>query len=160
MPRSTDTREPMTDTPRGGYLAVAVLAAVGLVLTSTIGMTTGVTLGWIGTSWWHNAKYLASLVSVWQWLGLIAWAALTGALVSTGVRRRSLALPLAIAAALAGGIVPVGLVFLAGALNHVWPDTKAPTDVPALTLILILYSLVTPWVLGRAIRLLPWGSVR
>jgi hypothetical protein len=76
------------------------------------------------------------------------------------MRRRSLGPLLAVAAVVAGGLVPVGLVFLAGALNHVWPETKGPTDVPAFALILLLYSLVTPWVFGRAIGHLPWGSVR
>jgi hypothetical protein len=46
-----------------GYLTVAVAAAVGLLMTATIGMTTGFTLGMRGSSWWRAAQYLAALVT-------------------------------------------------------------------------------------------------
>jgi hypothetical protein len=86
------------------------------------------------------------------WLGLITWAAVTGALVSAGIRRRSIGFPLALAALLTGALVPVGLVLLAGGLNHVWPGTTGPTDAPVMTGLLFAYALVIPWTLGRLIR--------
>lgn len=151
MPTQIESRNPILGGTSFGYLAVAVPASVGFLMASTIGMTTGVVLKSSG-SWWHTAHYLAALLTWSQWLGLGAWTVVTGALVSAGVRRSSLGLPLAVMALFAGALVPVGLVFAAGALNHVWPGTSGPTDVPALTLLLLLFSLVFPWALGRAIR--------
>jgi hypothetical protein len=151
MPRPAEPLAPNARVIRNGYLVVALLAAVGLLLTTTIGLTTGVTLSWRAASWWHTANYLAATVSWPQWLGLITWAIVTGALISAGIRRRSIGLLLALAALLAGALVPVGLVVLAGALNHVWPGTTGPTDAPVLTFLLLAYALVIPWTLGRAI---------
>jgi hypothetical protein len=149
MPRLAKHLNPNT-------LAVAALAAAGLVLSTTMGISVGVTVRSRGdASWWHTARYLASIVSGPQWLGLIVWAAVTGALISVGLRRCSLGIWLGLAAMLAGAVVPVGLVFVAGGLNHVWPGTTGPTDVPALTLVLLVYSLVSPWLLGRAMTRLP-----
>jgi hypothetical protein len=86
-----------------------------------------------------------------QWLGLGAWAVIAGALVSTGVRRSLVGTLLHVMALFAGALVPVGLVFFAGALNHAWPGTTGPTDAPALTLLLLLFLLVVPSGLGRAV---------
>lgn len=151
MPTQVESRNPISGGASFGYLTVAVTASVGFLMASTIGMTTGVMLKSSG-SWWHTAQYLAALLPWSQWLGLGAWAVVAGALVSAGVRRSSFGLRLAVMALFAGALVPVGLVFVAGALNHVWPGTTGPGDVPALTLLLLLYSLVFPWALGRAIR--------
>src|SRR6202790_3232652 len=158
MPTQAESRGATSGGALPGYLAVAAAAAVGLLMTATIGMTTGFTLGMRGSSWWRTAQYLAALVTWPQWLGLGAWAVLPGALVSTGVRRSPVRTLLPVMALFAGALVPVGLVFFAGALNHVWPGTTGPTDVPALTLLLFLYSLVFPWTLGRAItRIIGFG---
>jgi hypothetical protein len=150
MPTQAEFRNATSGGALPGYLAVTLAAAVGLLMTATIGMTTGFVLGMRGSSWWRAAHYLAALVTWPQWLGLGAWAAITGALVSTGVRRSVVGTLLPVMAFFAGALVPVGLVFFAGALNHVWPGTNGPTDAPALTLLLLLYSLVVPWGLGRA----------
>jgi hypothetical protein len=152
MPTQAESRNPTSGGASPGYWTVAMPAAVGLLMTATIGMTTGFNLGMRGSSWWRSAHYLAALVTWPQWLGLGAWAVLTGALVATGVRRSLVGTLLPVMALFAGALVPVGLVFLAGALNHVWPGTTGPTDAPALTLLLLLYSLVVPWGLGRAMR--------
>ncbi len=152
MPTQVESRVPILGGASFGYLAVAVPASVGFLIATTIGMTTGVVLKSSGSSWWHTAHYLAALLTWSQWLGLGAWAVVTGALVSAGARRLSLGLLLAVVALFAGALVPVGLVLFAGALNHVWPGTTGPTDVPALTLLLLLYSLVFPWALGLTIR--------
>jgi hypothetical protein len=152
MPTQAESRGATSGGALPGYLAVAAAAAVGLLMTATIGMTTGFTLAMRGSSWWRAAQYLAALVTWPQWLGLGAWAVLTGALVSTGVRRSLVGSLLPVMALFAGALVPVGLVFFAGALNHVWPGTNGPTDAPALTSLLLLYSLVVPWGLGRAMR--------
>jgi hypothetical protein len=152
MPTQAGPRGATSDGALPGYLTVAVAAAVGLLMTATIGMTTGFTLGMRGSSSWRAARYLAALMTWPQWLGLGAWAVLTGVLVSAGVRRSLVGTLLPVMAFFAGALVPVGLVFFAGALNHVWPGTTGPTDAPALTLLLLLYSLVVPWGLGRAMR--------
>jgi hypothetical protein len=151
MPTQVESRNPIFGGASFGYLLVAVPASVGFLMATTIGMTTGVILRSSG-SWWHTARYLATLVTWSQWLGLGAWAVITGALVSAGVRRSSLGILMALMALSAGALVPVGLAFFAGALNHVWPGTSGPTDVPVLTLLLLLYSMVVPWALGRAMR--------
>jgi hypothetical protein len=152
MPKQAESRNATSGGALPGYLTVAVAAAVGLLMTVTIGITTGFTLGVRGVSWWRAAQYLAALVTWAQWLGLGAWAVLTGALVSTGVRRSLMGTLPPVIALFAGALVPVGLVFFAGALNHVWPGTTGPTDAPALTSLLLIYSLVVPWGLGRAMR--------
>ena len=142
-------------TTPSGAMVVAVLAALGLLGMTVVGVTMGVASGWIGSSWWSAAKYLAAQVTGLQWPGLMAWAAIAGALVATGMRRHAVAVPSAIRALVAGALIPVGLVLVAGALNHVWPGTTGPTDVPLFTLLLALYSIVMPLGLGRAMRRLP-----
>ncbi len=106
-------------------IAVAVFAAAGFLVMTTMGLILGVTLGWRGSSWWQTAKLLASTVTWVQRLGLFVWASLTGILVAAGTRHRVLGLLLALSALTAGAVVPIGLVLLAGALNHVWPGTTA-----------------------------------
>jgi hypothetical protein len=138
---------------------VAAFAAAGLLVMTTIGLTLGVTLRWRGSSWWQTAKFLASTVTWVQWLGLIVWASLTGALIAAGTSHRAPGLLIALSALIAGAVVPIGLLLFAGALNHVWPGTTGPLDRPLLTLLLLAYSLITPWSLGRAIARLPWVSV-
>ena len=127
MPTQAESPNATSGGALPGYLTVAVAAAVGLLMTVTIGMTTGFTLGMRGSSWWSAAQYLAALVTWPQWLGLGAWAGVTGALVSTGVRRSLVGTLLPVMALFAGAIVPVGLVLFAGALNHVWPGTTGPS---------------------------------
>jgi hypothetical protein len=128
MPTQAESRNPTSSGALPGYLTVAMPAAIGLLMTTTIGMTTGFTLGMRGSLWWRAAQYLAALVTWPQWLGLGAWAVLTGALVSTGVRRSLAGTLLPVMALFAGTLVPVGLVFFAGALNYVWPGTTGPID--------------------------------
>jgi len=159
MPEPAEQIIPNMRATRRGSIAVAFAVAVGLILMATLGMTTGFWLGMRGTSWWHFARYLAALMTWPQWLGLIAWAAISGILAAPGVRRHAFRLPLALTAFMAGALIPVGLVFLAHALNHVWPGTTGPLDQPLLTLMLLVYALVIPWVLGRAISRLPWICV-
>jgi hypothetical protein len=90
-----------------------------------------------------------------QWLELFLWALVTGALVAAGTCRRQFGLRLALGALLAGAIVPVGLLTLATALVRIWPGTTGPMDEPVLTLILLAYSLVVPWTIGRIIMWSP-----
>lgn len=86
--------------------------------------------------WLCASRLLDALVTWPQWLGLGTWAVIAGALVSTGIRCSPVGTLLPVMALFAGALVPVGLVFFAGALNHVWPGTTGPTDAPALTLLL------------------------
>jgi hypothetical protein len=53
----------------------------------------------------------------------------------------------------AGALVPVGLLLFAQLLVHYWPelrDTQGPWNRPQFTLLLIVYGIATPWLLGRA----------
>jgi hypothetical protein len=104
---------------------------------------------------WHAVKLLASMVTWPQWLELFLWALVTGALVAAGTWRHRFGLRLALCALVAGALVPVGLITLATALVRIWPGTTGPMDEPILTLILLAYSLVVPWTLGRIISFLP-----
>jgi len=79
---------------------------------------------------------------------------MTGALVAASTRRHRLRPFLAFGALIAGALVPVGLVILASALVRIWPGTTGPMDEPVLTLLLLAYSLVAPWTLGRIITFL------
>jgi hypothetical protein len=90
-----------------------------------------------------------TLISVTQWLGLGAWAALTGALFILGLRSRPVRS--SSLAALCGVLIPIGLGFLAYAEGAIWPAlraTQGPLDRPLLTLPLALYCLAAPLGLG------------
>jgi hypothetical protein len=56
MPTQTESRRATSGGALPGYLTVAVAAAVGLLMTATIGITTGFTLGMRGSSWWRAAQ--------------------------------------------------------------------------------------------------------
>jgi hypothetical protein len=89
-----------------------------------------------------------------QWLGLLFWAVVTGVLVAAGAWCHRFGARLALGALFAGALVPVGLMILARYLIRTWPGTTGPLDEPALTLLLVAYSLIAPWVLGKIIALL------
>jgi uncharacterized membrane protein YozB (DUF420 family) len=142
--------------PRSGLACIAILAALGLLATIAIGSVIGITqIGQHRPSLWHAAKLLASMVTWLQWLELFSWAVVTGVLVAAGTYRHRFGLLLALGAVLAGALVPVGLITLATALVRIWPGTTGPMDEPVLTLILLAYSLVVPWTLGRIITFVP-----
>jgi hypothetical protein len=141
---------------------VPLMAALGQLLTWAVGTVTGMNWGMHPSAWWHTARFLLSLVSPAQCAAVIAWAAITGALVAAGtrgrawpVRWRSGRLPLAAfagcAAFVAGTLVPMGFTLLAGSLGRVWPNTEGPFDAPVMTVLLMAYSLLIPWLLGRLI---------
>ena len=156
MPGPAQQVRPIMYAARRDSIAAAVAVAAGLLLMVTLGMTTGFCMGIHGVTWPHCVKYLASLVTWPQWLALVVWAAISGILAAYGVRRRAFRFPLALTTVIAGAFIPVGLLLLARALNHVWPGTAGPLDQPIMTLLLLAYALVIPWVLGRAINRLPW----
>jgi hypothetical protein len=140
---------------RSCLTCIAILAALGLAATIATGSVIALTPTGRGRlAWWHVAKLLASMVTWPQWLELLAWAVLTGVLVAAGARRHRFRSLLALAALIAGALVPVGLVILAKALVRIWPGTTGPMDEPVLTLLLLAYSLVVPWTLGRIITIL------
>jgi len=135
---------------------IATLAAVGLLSTIAIGSIIGLTrTGQRRLPWWHAAKLLASIVTWPQWLELLAWGVVTGVLVAAGTCRHRFTPFLALGALIAGALVPVGLVILATALVRIWSGTTGPMDEPVLTLLLLAYSLVVPWTLGRIITFKP-----
>jgi hypothetical protein len=137
---------------RANLSCIAILTAFGLLSTVAIGSIIGVThTGQGRLPWWHAAKLLASIVTWSQWLELLAWGVVTGALVAAGARRHGLTSLLALGALMAGALVPVGLIILANALVRIWPGTSGPMDEPVLTLLLLAYSLVVPWTFGRII---------
>jgi hypothetical protein len=142
-------------TSRVGSVVIGGLAAVGLLLTTWIGLVTGLHSWNYPTAWWNTARYTASITTLPQWSALIAWAGLTGVLIALSARRHRLGLRLALATFIAGAFVPVCLVLLAGQLNKIWPGSTGPLDRPFLTLILVVSSLVIPWTLGRVISRFP-----
>lgn len=91
-----------------------------------------------------------------QLLIVASWAALTGGLFALGFGSGP-ALPRThYFAALSGAAVPVGMVVLGGILGRLWPqfrETTGPLDRPLLTLPLIVYGVMVPWLLGRLARL-------
>ena len=141
---------------RSSLAYIASLAALGLLSTIAIGSIIGLTRAGPRTlPWWHAAKLLASIVTWPQWLELLAWGVVTGALVSAGTCRHRFTPLLALSALIVGALVPVGLMILATALVRIWPGTTGPMDEPVLTLLLVAYSLVVPWTLGRIIAFVP-----
>jgi len=139
-------------------LTLASLVALALLLTTLIGLVIalvipGGQLKWLlSPSAW--IKTLA-LISSTQWLGLLAWAALTAALFALGVGTgptRSYPRWFAVAA---GAFVPIGLVLLGQGVGLLWPeirDTTSPFDRPLLSLPLLVYGLGASWLLGCLAR--------
>jgi hypothetical protein len=147
---------------RWSVAVVAVMAAFGQLLTWMAGTVTGMNWGIHPSAWWHTAGFLLSIVTPAQCIALIAWSATTGALLAGGtwgrawpMRWRNARLPFLVCAAcaafVAGALVPMGFTLLAGSLGHVWPNTEGPFDAPVMTLLLVAYSLLIPWLLGRLI---------
>jgi hypothetical protein len=139
-----------------------MMAALGQLVTWVVGTVTGMNWGIHPSAWWHTARFLLSIVTPGQCVALIAWAATTGALVTAGTwgrawpaRWRSGRLPLAAfagcAAFVAGALVPMGLTLLSSSLGRVWAGTQGPFGAPVMTLLLVAYSLLIPWLLGRLI---------
>ncbi len=99
---------------------------------------------------WQMAKSLASIATPLQAFEFLIWAVITGVFITFGIgaakgsRFRAPAF-------MAGALVPLGLVSLGHLLNAVWPNTTGPAKAPIMALLLVLYSLGVPWVLGRLI---------
>jgi len=141
---------------RSSPACIAALTGLGLLSTVAIGSIFGLTrTGERRLPWWHAAKLLVSIVTWPQWLELFAWGVVTGALLAAGTCRHPFTPLLALSALIAGALVPVGLVILATELVRIWPGTTGPMDQPVLTLLLIAYSLLVPWTLGRIITFVP-----
>jgi hypothetical protein len=100
---------------------------------------------------WQMLKFLASITTPLQWGEFAAWGTITGILIATGVSAASVHRSRAWAVLAAAALVPIGLVLLAHQLNRIWPNTARPTEVPIMALLLALYSLVIPWLLGRGL---------
>jgi hypothetical protein len=136
--------------------SIATLGGIGLLSTVAIGTVMALTrAGQRGLPWWRAARLLASMVTWPQWLALLLWAVVTGVLVAVGTWRHRFGPRLALGALIAGALVPVGLMIVARAMIRIWPGTTGPMDEPVLTLLLLAYSAVAPWALGRMMTLLP-----
>jgi hypothetical protein len=136
--------------PKASGLRLSVLVAIALVGTVFIGIIAAVANGPL--SWAFFAVAITKLLRLptWdQWLFLAAWAALTGALFTIGAGAAPRRVRTRLFGLVSGILVPAGLVVLARFLSRYWPDTSGPFDSPPLTLFLVLYGLLIPWLLGR-----------
>jgi len=146
-------------------LTLASLVALAVLLTTLIGLIVAPAIPGGHLKWLLSASVwikLLVLISSMQWLGLLSWAALTGALFALGVGTGpTRAYPCWFAVA-AGAFVPICLVLLGQAMGLLWPeirDTTGPFDRPLLSLPLLLYGLGAPWLLGRWARIAPSSEV-
>ena len=136
---------------RWRFAVTAVLAALGQLITWVAGTVTQ--MNWFADSagWWHTARFLGSVLTRTQSAALLVWAALTGILVAAGTRARLRNARLPLAAFAAGALVPLGLTLLRGAMGRAWPGLDGPVAAPLMTLLLVVYAVLIPWLLGRLI---------
>jgi hypothetical protein len=127
---------------------------------ATLGLAAATWLKLPHASWWRTVTYMALATTALQWMELIIWALLTGALFAIAPRVRSVRPVLAVCALIMGALIPIGLILVGGALNQIWPGTTGPTDKPQLTFILVAYSLLCPWLSGRALAHFPEATCR
>jgi hypothetical protein len=148
-----------------GFAVIASLASLGaflMLVAAAAGMEISflagrVDPGHLYLSWRREILFLVSQVTGPYLLTVVfVWAILTGILIAigAGIRQQRLRPKLAMTALLGGAIVALGLAFFAEALSGLWPRTNGPDLL--LTLLLLAYSLVAPWSLGRMMRALPW----
>lgn len=140
---------------RSATITIAVLGSLGVLLMSVAGLIVGLQFQsqrFQYVSPWHSLTFIVSLTTSLQYAQILGWMAITGLLIAWGVNASTVTRVRAAAAIAAGALVPVGLVVFAHQLNRIWPDTTGPTEVPALTALLALYSLGVPWTLGRLLQ--------
>jgi hypothetical protein len=141
-------------------VTLAALVALALLFTVVIGLLAGLVNGRLSWSFIASVPKLLGLLSWEQSLFFALWAGLTGALFALGVGAASMYLRIRLFALSTGVLVPLGLVLLAHFLSRYWPDTTGPLDKPPLTLCLVLYGLLAPWLLGRAASALSRAEVK
>ena len=106
--------------------------------------------GHLYISWRREILFLVSKVTGPYLLTVVfAWTILTGMLIAigAGIGRQRLRPKLAWTALLAGATVALGLALFGQASSGLWPRANGPD--PVLTFLLLAYSLVAPWSLGR-----------
>jgi hypothetical protein len=144
------------------FSLIAGLAALGALLTlvvATAGMMISFLAGHVDPgplylSWRHETLFLVSKVTgPYLLTAAFAWAILTGILIviGAGIEKPRLSPMLAV---LAGAIVALGLVLVGQAFSGLWPRPNGHD--PVLTFLLLAYSLVAPWSLGRMTASLSW----
>jgi hypothetical protein len=149
-----------TVTVRQNYFPFLFLSAIGSLATATLGLATATWINLPHASWRRTVTHMALATTAQQWMELIVWALLTGALFAVAPRVRSVRPVLALCALIMGALIPIGLILVGGALNQIWPGTSGPTDKPQLTFILAAYSLLCPWLSARALTHFPEETCR
>jgi hypothetical protein len=150
-----------TALPSPSFRVIASLAALGALLMLVVAISTAAIVflagyvdpGHLYFSWRRQTPFL-----VWKVTGphlltvAFAWAILTGMFfaIGAGIRHQRLRAVVGMTALLAGAMVALGLVLFAEALSGLWPRTSGPD--PILTFLLLGYSFVAPWGLGRVAR--------
>jgi hypothetical protein len=140
---------------RRNYFVFLFLSAIGSLATATLGLATATWLNLPHASWWRTLTNMALATTTRKWMELIIWALLTGALFAIAPRVKSVRPVLAVCALIMGALIPVGLILVGGALNQIWPGTTGPADKPQLTVILVAYSLLCPWLSGTVLAHFP-----
>jgi hypothetical protein len=138
-----------------GALLMLVVAGAGAMI---IFLTAHVDPGHLYLSWQRETLFLVSKAAGPYLLTVVfAWAILVGMLIAigAGIDKQRLRPKVAMTAVLAGAVVALGLVLVGEALSGVWPRSNGPD--PVLTFLLLAYSLVVPWSLGRMLTRLPWA---
>lgn len=101
------------------------------------------------------AFVLVAKTSAGQDLVVLLWAAAAGAFFVFGVGRHAWKIRARRVALIAGAISPWVVLGLARLEGHLWPslrETSGPLDSPLMTLTLLVFALLTPWLAGRAAR--------
>lgn len=139
---------------------IALLGSLGALLMSACALLTALQFQsqrLVGFSPWQMLKFLSTITTPLQALEMGAWGVITGVLMASSSNHVPVNRSRALAALAGGALVPIGLALLGHTLNTIWPDTTGPTDAPLMTLLLALYSLGIPWLLGRLIIRIPGG---
>jgi hypothetical protein len=144
---------------------VAVFAALGALLMLVVALACVQIIFWPGhldpghafLAWRHEILYLVSKVTGPHELTvLFAWAIFVGTIIAigAGIREQRLRPMFLMTAPLVGAIVALGLVLFALALGGLLPRTNGLD--PVLSALLLAYTLVVPWALGKAMTAFPW----
>jgi hypothetical protein len=146
---------PETTPLRRGRFArafLATLVAMALLITVLGGTLGAAERAGVFRLSHSTALTFLGLISATQWRFLLLWAALTGGVFCLALGPDAIRMPARLLGLAAGALVPLGLFLLAQLLVHYWPEIRAtagPWDRPQFTLLLMIYGIAAPWLLGR-----------
>jgi hypothetical protein len=119
---------------------------IAAVLPFAVGVWTALATVWGLTLGWHFALHVSSAA----WMSILGFGSGLGLIFAIGAPRP---LPpwrrLATSALLSGAVLVAGAWAMGFGIHAHYPDSESPMDIPWLSVLVLAYWLVVPWLLAR-----------